>query len=335
MSNGLWSIGGQAMAVAGLAALAACGTRQSDFAYEPPVSEVPAFVADAAEVSGTPARPTTQPFTVLVWNLEHFVDPFDDPYISNPREDLPQTKDPEVLALLAEVIREADPDILALQEVEGDRAIKYFLDNFLPDHNYQYFSSLPSISWYQNTAVASRFPLGRTVSFREVEMYNSVSDETTNLYNNRLSAVVVQPNPDYQFLLTNLHLKAGRGAEDVTWRLRQIDILKKYFAEQMACAPEANILVVGDMNFLRDSEEYNAMAELEPPLVDAFEPVGGALTHASGSPSRQLDYIFFNEPMGREQLPDSATVLRPLSLEEMATISDHLPVFAAFYPEDL
>lgn len=280
-----------------------------------------------------PAQDAPRTFKVMCWNVENFTDPFDDPYIENDSENIGASKRETVLRDMALAIHLADPDVIAFQEIEGDRATKFFLDQYLPDHEYKYFAGAASLDWSQNNVVASKFPLGPITSFREVEMYNEVLGTTENKYNPRLMSVELRPSADDRILLVNLHLKAGRDAEDPVWRGHQIDIIHEHLGTMTRANPELPIIVLGDMNFEPDMPEYAKLLNSGPvQLIDPFAGTG-TVTHSSRTPNRQIDFIFFNDAMGERYLPDSASVALPISLDRMGQISDHLPVVATFTVE--
>ncbi len=297
----------------------------------------PAIISAACIFAGSTSIDAQQPdpVTLLSWNLEHFTDPFDDPYISTERDDNGSGKSNKQLKLLAEAIEQSDADILLLQEVESDRAIRFFLDEYLPDHSFKYSAAVESTTWYQNTAILSKYPIGTIFSLREVELYNPVIDRTENKYNSRLLFAEVKLNDDYTVLLGNMHLKAGRDPEDPVWRETQIIEIKNFLKGYQKMKPDSNILIGGDMNFLYNSPEYFLMKTEAPELMDATASFDGYLyTHASDSPSRQLDYFFYDKTLKNEVIADSAQVPTLLSLEQLAEISDHLPVMIKITPEE-
>ncbi len=278
------------------------------------------------------AGPET-PVRILSWNIEHFVDHFDDPYVHNPIEDAGAAKPDPVLREMARAIWKMDADVMAFQEIESDRAAKLFLDTYLPGHDYRYFACVPAMDWYQNVAVASRFPLGPIVSFREVEMENPIAGFTTNMFNNRVMAVEVRPREDYSFFLVNLHLKAGQGEEDVLWRKLQIDTFRGFLEQKADLDQERHMVVVGDMNFTPGTVEYEYM--LEGGAVrfhDPFAKWGHPPSHSTTGPTRKIDHILFNEPMYRRYISGTAAVAKPLSIEQLSAITDHLPLVASFLP---
>lgn len=283
-----------------------------------------------------PSTSDREPFKIFSWNLENFIDPFDDPYIINGREDEGLGKSAEELELIARAISIADADVITLQEVESDRAVKYFLDSYLPGHTYQYFAAAPSLNWSQNTVIASRYPIGAFTSLREEMLSNEVLNTTENKYNSRLLIAEIRPTDDYSFYLAGLHLKAGSNPEDPVWRQAQIRLLSKHLSRLIDADDQTNIVLAGDFNLIRESPEYALLMGQESlELVDSMAAFGGLDTHPSNAPSRQIDYIMFNQNMANEYVADSLAVARPLSLSELSELSDHLPLIASFYPENL
>lgn len=276
-----------------------------------------------------------EPVKILCWNLENFVDPYDDPYVSNSTEDIGEWKGETGLKNLARAILQADADVIALQEVESDRVVRLFLDTFIPEHEYKYYAALPSISWHQNLVIASRIPIGPITSWRELEIYNEVLDRTENKYNSRLMAAEIQVNDDYHFTLVNLHLKAGTDPEDPVWRMEQIKLIHAFLAREKRANPEGNMIILGDMNLVPESPEYNLFVNDGPePLYDPAKALGFPATHPSRNPSRRLDQVYFNQAMKPEYLAESLAVAQPISAEDLMTVSDHLPLVVSIHPEE-
>lgn len=301
------------------------------------LSGLVALGAAALPAQGTSPSPTTEPFKVLSWNMEHFVDPYDDPYVDNLIEDSGGFKSEAHLELIAQAIRLMDADVMAFQEIEGDRMLKLFLDTWLPDHDYQYFACVPAVEWYQNVAVASRFPIGEIISLREMEMHNPVDGRTENRYNNRLLFVEIMPTEDYSFFMANLHLKAGQsGAADIKWRSLQVDLVQEVLQRRKLIDPEANLLVLGDMNFRTDSAEYDHLINGGPvKLHDLMERWNTEEIDRDDVRASRIDHIFVNDNMRREYVEGSADLSQPLSFYHLVRVSDHFPYVASFYPEDL
>lgn len=112
--------------------------------------------------------PEGETFSVLSWNVEHFVDPYDDPYINNRREDNPGPEMPERVQLLVATIKKADADIVVLQEFESEKYLMSLARDSFPELGYQFFSDAASPGWYMNVVLMSRFPLGVLQAYGDV-----------------------------------------------------------------------------------------------------------------------------------------------------------------------
>ena len=87
----------------------------------------PSLRADVRETPGV--------VKVMSYNMENFFDVFDDPYTAD--EGTPP-KMRDQIKLLAETIRKADPDVLAVVEVENEHVLRAMVREFLSDMGYQY-----------------------------------------------------------------------------------------------------------------------------------------------------------------------------------------------------
>jgi endonuclease/exonuclease/phosphatase family metal-dependent hydrolase len=275
--------------------------------------------------------------SVVTWNIEHFVDEYDSPYIDNDRENDPPENMEERRTLFADAIKSIDADIVVLQEVESASYMQSFADEHFPDLNYRYFTGRESNDWYMNVVVMSRIPLGMLYSYANPDSYivDILDDDgriqRQNFTNNRMLSVDVLVNQDYSFLLTGLHLKAGRGERNENWRIGQIDLLRDHFEYLTAVHPDKRMLIAGDLNILPGDREFlHLLGDNNTPLF--VDPLAGvdSFTHTSDNPVRQLDHLLPNETMMEDMVPGSAEVIFPFDPDTMRTISDHLPVIARF-----
>lgn len=281
-------------------------------------------------------------FRILSWNVEHFVDTYDNPYVNNRRENNP---DSALLAekaeLFTQALLKADADIVVLQEIEHIQLAKKLAETHFPELNYQFFADAESINWYQNVVVMSRLPLGVMYSYGSVHSPVSYMDkdsveqyQTQNYINTRLWTIEVQADNEYSFYLSSAHLKAGRGPRNEAMRLGQIEFLKEQYARFYRENPEANLMVAGDFNSYPDSREVKAFLEgvENTPFYDLLP--ADVMTHTSDDPKRRLDYMLLNENMRPELVEGSLVVPMFLPAEQMRKVSDHLPVMADFISED-
>ncbi len=275
--------------------------------------------------------------TVATWNVEHFVDDYDNPYIDNNRENEPSGDLAERRKLLAEALVDINADIVVFQEIESAAYVQSIADEFFSDMGYQYFTSRESNDWYMNVVVMSRVPLGILYSYANANTFilgeneEDGSPSSQNFTNNRMLSVNVHVNPSYSFMLTGLHLKAGRGDRNEGWRTGQINLLREHYSILTSIDPDARILVTGDLNTMPGNREFLQLLGSDTDLI-FIDPLAGveAYTHTSDDPQRQLDHILPSETMMADMVPGSAEVAMPFDAQTMRFISDHLPVVAKF-----
>ncbi|PPK87163.1 endonuclease/exonuclease/phosphatase family metal-dependent hydrolase [Neolewinella xylanilytica] len=324
-------VGGMVCVLQGCVSAPGAGAQAATVAPRPETS---------AEVQVTPAGyayPDQATFEVLSWNVEHFVDGLDDPYIDNEREDKPNADMGTRVAYLAEALRKADADIVVLQEFESTKYLRQFAAEQLAGMDYAFFASAPSDNWYMNVVVMSKFPLGILYAYGNVTTpvvdYTNEEGltETQNNINTRMWSVEVFPAEDYQFILTGLHLKAGRGERNEAMRLGQINFLKQQFTRFLNANASQNLLIAGDLNSTLGSREIETLKAGESEGETFYDPLpADLLTHPADDPSRRLDYVLVNGNMQKEYQPGSAEVPDLLAPEKRRVLSDHLPLSITF-----
>lgn len=277
--------------------------------------------------------PASRMASILNWNMENFVDGFDDPYIQNDREDNPPAEMRQKEALLIKVIKEQKPDIVVFQEFETAKYLRALALEHWAEIGYPFFAEAPSINWFQNVVVMSRFPLGEMRAYGSI--YTNVAGsvtrdnlpETQNLVNNRMWSIEVFPDPTFHFTLTAVHLKAGRTERDIAMRTGQIDFLKGQLRRKAKEDKELRYIIMGDFNLTPDSEEYSFLTR-DKKNLKLYDMVGGPeiLTHPVSSPTRRLDHTFVNRNM--KPHVDKVEVKTDLMRkEELELMSDHLPIW--------
>lgn len=270
---------------------------------------------------------------VMAWNAEHFVDDFDNPYINNRREDNPPANMEDRRKQLAEVLKLANADIVVFEEFESSSYLKILADEYFPELGYQVFGGLESDDWYMNVVVMSRVPLGTFYSYANslTPVVGQTNEDGTpasqSLVNNRMWSVDVLVNDHYDFNLTGVHLKAGRGERNAAWRTGMMNLLRDQFSKFMQLDHDQNLLVVGDFNATPDSPEFQAFLGDSTDLR-FIDPLAGTgvLSHPADSVFWRIDHIIPNEFMLTEIVPNSVTPFTPFSPDSMAYIADHLPM---------
>ena len=318
--------------VAGLLVSAGC-------ASAPPASAPPDPVRAAQALLPGWSYPAGDTVRVVTYNLEHFVDAFDSPYVDAEREDNPDPAEVDRRQrLFAGALRALDADVIALQEVEGEGIVRALVDSLVPDLGYRFVASADDADWYQNVVVISRLPLGPLTTFADaVTPLPGVADgagrpDATDLANHRLFAVDVYARPGYAFTLVAAHLKAGRSARDEAWRTGQAALLHAWLGQRFAGGPgaggagAANVVLAGDLNAVPGSPSFAALLNADGALgpVRLSDPLVGtsARSHPARAPERRLDHVLVSGGVAPEVVPGSARVAEGGA----AALSDHLPV---------
>ncbi len=285
--------------------------------------------------------PSDSSFKIISWNVEHFIDLYDDPYIDNERENNPPKNTSQRIELLLKALRIADADVVVLQEFESAKFLEKLAKDSLSTMGYRYFGDTPSHNWYMNVVVMSRFPLGLMTGYGLATtplpgfVDKKGKSETQNNINSRMWSVDVFPSEEYSFLLTGVHLKAGRSARDIAMRKGQLALLRETFNRYLAENPGKNMVLAGDHNATPESEEIGMVTKdktLRNLFVDTIDPK--VLSHPANAPNRRLDYILINENMKPEVLDGGAKVVKFFAPDTMRIISHHLPVVARFLKKD-
>lgn len=262
------------------------------------------------------------------WNIAHFVDSHDSPYVSNSLEDAPD-RTPEELRRIAAVIRTIDADVLVVQEIESSAWLRGFAKEYFPEMKYQWFVAGESDNWYQNVAIASRVPLGVTEVFTEklTPVVGSEPPMVQNKVNNRVVIQELLPPGSRRILLAGVHFKAGGEARDRGTRVGTIDALKERLAAHTQIDPGLPIIVMGDFNFTPADQEFQRITGTgEPELFSVFEEWGFPATHPAGRARRHIDQILVNSRMEPDVIEGSASVALVHPPRTMDRLSDHLPV---------
>lgn len=278
---------------------------------------------------------------ILSWNVEHFVDDHDNPYIDNSRENNPPENMNERRKLFAKALKMADADIVVLQEFESDSYAMQLAEEYFPELGYQVFAGHESPDWYMNVVVMSRIPLGIFHSYATANtpIAGEVDDDgnpaSQAFTNNRMWTVDVLVNPEYNFALTGVHLKAGRGERNENWRIGQMDLLRSHYASMLASDPQKNILTVGDFNSTPDSREFRHFLG-DGSDVEFIDPLAGTgiYSHPADSAFWRIDHILPNTNISNEVVSGSIMVNYYFSPDSMATVADHLPMSIEIIPSD-
>ncbi len=269
--------------------------------------------------------------TIMAYNTENFIDAKDNPYISNRMEDAPGKEIANKEALLAKVLQTANADIVMIEEFETIAYLREINQKY--QLGYKYFASSESQTWYQNTMLMSKVPIGVFRSYGAV--YSPVVGEKdpqgvpliqTNI-NARMWIAEVWPTVEQRIYLCGVHLKAGRNKSDTATRTGQIQLLKGEFARILKEDKKACILMAGDFNATPESAEFKLLlsGNKRSGLID---PLAGTrvYSHPANNPRWRIDHMIFNRNLAPHIVKGSTGPVYVLARPEMEILSDHLPV---------
>lgn len=301
------------------------------------VLSVVLFVAAATDRAfGAPT------FRVATYNLENYLDA---PVGTRP------AKSEAAKAKIRQSIRELNAEVLALQEVGGAPALQELRGALKADgSDYPHWEFVSGFDTNIHVAVLSKFPI---VARRPH------TNEGFLLYGRRhrvsrgFAEVDMQVNPKYSFTLITAHLKSRRPvpeADEAELREQEAVILHELIDARLTKNPNLNLIVLGDLNDVKDSKSTKAVlgrgknalidtrpaernGDDQPNPIPRFEPRNVTWTYYYGKEDTysRIDYILLSRGMAKEWLKQETYVL---ALPNWGVASDHRPLVAGFVAEE-
>jgi endonuclease/exonuclease/phosphatase family metal-dependent hydrolase len=288
------------------------------------------------------ALPAADLFRVATYNLEN--------YLESPLGTRP-AKSPEGKAKIRESLRASRADVVALQEVGGTNALQELRASLKAEGlDYPFWEHVPGWDTNIQVAVLSRFP---------ITARRPHTNDSFLLFGRRFrvsrgfAEVDIKVNDRYSFTLLTTHLKSRRPvpeADEAELREQEALLLREKIDARLAANPNANLIVLGDLNNPHDSKSTRAViGRGRHALIDArpaerngdnqpnpnprYEPRHVTWTYHYGKEDsyQRIDYILFSRAMAREWNKDETYVV---ALPNWGIGSDHRPVVAGFSAED-
>ncbi len=366
------------MRVMGLSVLVlASGVAMSALAFQPaaapttpttpttPPTAPPAVVAPAQPEAAVPteyrfgtavapAKPAGA-FRLMSYNVENLFDDQDDPSLSGAQEDKDMTKSESHRRAAADAIRRAQPDVIALQEVESLEALLWWRDEFLKDMGYDHVVSLDSgDSRGIENSVLSKYPLKDAQVWPDAPLGGTHPNKSEfrgqpiEFRRSPLKVTVSVPGEGgaadakaYELTLFVVHQKSGR--DNGYWREREAAKTVELATELLAKDPNYNIAIVGDMNCEPAQNPFRVYTGAG--FVDAFaDRVKGASKWITHESNRAIDHILLSPGAARELVAETRFILgmpaRPAGVDWRTTpppegfASDHYPVVVDLHATD-
>ena len=298
---------------------------------------------------------------IATYNAENLFDATDDPTLQGEFDDLNMATSEARLTALATMIHRLDADVLCLEEIESEQALRWFRDKYLSDMGYEHIASLDA-GYYRGVeqSVLSRRPItaalvysGDEAIIKDMEPmrtaeraatlgseWATADSKTTERFQRYPLRVDIDCGGGFKLTMLVVHLKAG--AFDHQRELEALQ-LEQFIAGMLAAEPNANIAVVGDFNATPGDTAAKVLRQSPLGLANAYDwrfnpaaPRETFITHASG---RALDYIIMSPGLAADCIDESFFVMGTLHADSswdykkadqipppVGYASDHCPV---------
>ncbi len=307
-------------------------------------------------------------FSVATWNLEWFFDENAGDNYSDlakkqtaPNRDAWNWKRDQAAAAIAKL----NVDVIALQEIEGDRVL-FYLSKALEKEQQKFriafaqgndtFTEQDVGFLFRNIDVLQTSRRGQTGAMFKSGNYYDLSKHL------EIQTLVEPEGANEPVTIITVHLRATAEAEEM--RLKQVRLLKTWIADRVKAGE--NIIVLGDTNSetLADSvtpqSDIGILSGLDTPdprddLIDLHSRINAAERPTHLVPGKQFDRILVSRPLmeddpaKRDLVFKSARVRRDVGYRGAGVddstqhwehywdvpanerdVSDHLPVVADF-----
>jgi endonuclease/exonuclease/phosphatase family metal-dependent hydrolase len=286
--------------------------------------------------------PAVETFRVATYNLEN--------YLLQPVGTRP-AKTPAGRAKIRESLRALKADVVALQEIGGTNALLELRAALAAEGlDYPHWEHVSGWDTNIQVAVLSKFPIAAR---------RPHTNESFLLFGRRFrvsrgfAEVDLKVNDRYSFTLLTTHLKSRRpvpDADEAELRAEEARLLREIIDARLTANPNANLVVLGDLNDTYDSASTRAVvgrgkhALIDPRPAERngddqphpnprYNPRNVTWTHHYGVEDTygRIDYLLLSRGLAREWIKEQTYVL---ALPNWGVGSDHRPLVATFVAED-
>jgi len=282
-------------------------------------------------------------FRVATYNLENYLD---QPTSTR------TVKSQEAKAKIRESIRALKPDVIAFQEMGNLSALHELRASLKVEGlDYTYWEHVTGFDTNIFVALLSKFPiLARRSHGKENYLLGGRRFQVSRGFVD----LDIKVNDSYQFILLSAHLKSKRAipdADEEEMRFEEAKILRERIDARFSADPNANLIVLGDMNDTYNTKSVKAiigrgktaLVDTRPaerngdnqphPTNPRYHPRNVAWTHHYGMEDTysRIDYILLSPSMAREWVTNETCVL---TLPNWGIASDHRPLVATFEAEN-
>ncbi len=285
--------------------------------------------------SGAAAAET---FTVASYNVENYLEA---------KSGTRDAKSPEAKAKIVSIISSMKPDVIGLQEMGSTNALLELRAALkAAGVEYPHWEHVRGHDTNIHVALLSRFPItGRRPHTADAYLLNGRRFRVSRGF---LEADLRTPS-GYSFTVFVAHLKSRRPvpeAAEAEMREQEALLLREKIDARMKAVPRANIVVIGDLNDVKDARSTRAvmgrgnavLLDLRPaerngdtvqPTNPRFDPAHITWTHFYGKEDTysRIDYILVSKSMASEWSKEGTHVF---ATANWSLASDHRPIIAKF-----
>ncbi len=203
-----------------------------------------------------PLAKTDGAIRIASYNVLNLFDQDDDPTLEGQYDDLPMATSRDRCESVAKIIRSIDADVLCLQEVESESALRWFRDEFLADMGYEHVAS-KDVGYYRGVeqSVLSRHPITAVTTWPDEGLADMEArkrgdgwardgEAPTKFQRSPLMVDVEIPagrgEPPYELTVVVVHHKSGRFR-----RQRESEALQlvQLLADRLEEEPDLNLVI--------------------------------------------------------------------------------------------
>jgi len=276
---------------------------------------------------------------VAAYNVENYLD--------QPTESRPHVKSDAAKAKIRETIRAMNPDVLALEEMGSTNALLELRAALQADGlNFPFWEHITGADTNIHVAVLSKLAI---VARHPHTNDSFLLDGRRFRVSRGFAELQIQADKHFTFTLIAAHLKSRRPspeADETEQRWQEAKILRGIVDEHFQADPNANLVVLGDFNDVKDAASIREVTGLgrfkltdtrpaerngdtAPNPNPRFEPRSVTWTHYYGLEDTysRIDYILLSPSLARDWLPSETYIP---TIPNWGIASDHRPVVAGF-----
>ena len=267
----------------------------------------------------------------VAWNIENFFDVYDDPYSSD-QITKPSFPSDQRKQRVADVLKQLDADIVALEEVENRGVLKQFLKEYLPEMGYEAVLIEGNDRRGIDNALLSRVPIGAVTSYQHMKL---TRDNGSPYQFGRDLLRVNIPSWDTDVYVVHFKSQHGGRKSDSKRQAEASKVIEILNAERIN-RPHYRAVVAGDYNEVRDEDNAERKPNQEPGAVTMMLNAG-LVDACAGQPQfsynkepylSRIDFALMTPALAKDKVV--AKVIPMVEGVDLQCTSDHFPVLVDF-----